>query len=198
MAVKKKPGHKEDWPSPGEKSTSKPERQGVPMQPDDLTLSGPLVELYGLGQALSGLGAVVLGITERLRKAGETFPEHEIGDTVASDYHRLLGTNRLVRRPTGNMPDCNNSVVIDWWGETTAKGGCKALTGQEVQQFINQQIELAKTAAAALCTDPKCTNALTKVIYQGWGCEGKYDPDTEESTPTLWVQLQLRLECRAA
>ncbi len=154
-------------------------------------------QLQGLGEALRGLGRAILATTGPLKTKPDPLPPHEIGerDLAFLDYKRLAGTRRLVR--VRREIECNKTRLIDW--EDSKELGedpeaCRTLTGTQVRAYIKEQINAAKAAAAALCTDPACPDAHPKVTYQSWSCFHTIVNEKHRSTLSVVLQLEVRCE----
>ncbi|MGO9581166.1 MAG: hypothetical protein ACLP2P_17360 [Desulfobaccales bacterium] len=162
-------------------------------------LASPLGQLTGLGEALCGLGAVILACADEAQKLAEAKPEPEIGKRIKNpDYKRyrdedandFVYENRYVKTPEGRPTGCgeDHARVLDWMAfQDDPKRMCSELSGAEIQTFISSQVAAAKAAAASLCTDSDCPKPATALTYQKWWCDGH----------SLWVELQLELTCVA-
>jgi hypothetical protein len=162
------------------------------------SLASPLGQLTGLGEALRGLGTVILAWADEAKKLAEAKPEPEIGKRQKPDYKRYRDEeakdftyeNRYVKTSEGRPTGCgkDQTRVLEWMAfQDDPKRKCSEFSGAEIQTFIASQIAAAKAAAASLCTDGDCPKPVTALTYQKWSCEGD----------TLWVDLQLELTCLA-
>ena len=182
-----------------QKKEERPERETVLAAPSISAgfpgsgLASPLGKLIGLGEALRGMGTVILACADEAKKLAEAKPEPEIGKRQKPDYKRYRDEeaegftyeDRYVKTSEGRPTGCgkDQARVLEWMAfQDDPKRKCSELSGAEIQTFIASQI-----AAASLCTDGDCPKPVTALTYQKWSCESN----------TLWVNLQLELTCLA-